>query len=125
MNLKNGYKVMYEVIEGSERVFTASKTGLFADAEEIARFDIGSYKVVYQRGNEFFGIDAEGVETSLDAFDKVFVETSAEETPPAIDEEEPVVPEIPTEPENTEEPEETGDDEIPEGEELPEGEEEV
>ena len=76
MNLKNGYKVMYEVIEGSERVFSASKTGLFADAEEIARFEIGSYKVVYQRGEEFFGIDAEGVETKLDAFDAIFVEAT-------------------------------------------------
>ncbi|MBO5712062.1 MAG: hypothetical protein J6R47_04420 [Acholeplasmatales bacterium] len=105
MNLKNGYKVMYEVIEGSERVFSASKTGLFADAEEIARFEIGSYKVVYQRGEEFFGIDAEGVETRLDAFDAIFVEATE------VEEEvkEPVAPvvepEIPAEPEKTEEPE--------------------
>lgn len=103
MNLKNGYKTLYEVIEGSERVFSASKTGLFADAEEIARFEIGSYKVVYQRGEEFFGIDAEGVEAKLDAFDTIFVEAEVEE-----EVEEPVAPvvepEIPAEPEKTEEP---------------------
>ena len=114
MNLKNGYKVMYEVIEGSERVFSASKTGLFADAEEIARFEIGTYKVVYQRGEEFFGIDAEGVETKLDALDAIFVEaTEAEEV------EEPIAPV--SEPEKTEEPKEEDA-----GEELPdEGSEEV
>ena len=92
MNLKNGYKVMYEVIEGSERVFSASKTGLFADAEEIARFDIGSYKVVYQRGAEFFGVDAEGVETKLSAFDKIFKESTVEESKPTAEPELPVAP---------------------------------
>ena len=111
MNLKNGYKVMYEVIEGSERVFSASKTGLFADAEEIARFEIGSYKVVYQRGEEFFGIDAEGVETKLDAFDTIFVE-AAEVAEVGEEVDEPVAPVV--EPEKTEEPENTGDEEIPE-----------
>ena len=79
MNLKNGYKTLYEVIESSERVFLASKTGLFADAEEIARFDIGAYKVVYQRGDEFFGIDTEGTETRLEDLDKIFVESVADE----------------------------------------------
>lgn len=105
MNLKNGYKVMYEVIEGSERVFSASKTGLFADAEEIARFELGSYKVVYQRGEEFFGIDAEGVETRLRAFDAIFVENVAEE-------EEDVEDNI-AEPETPVEPEDTGDEQTP------------
>lgn len=106
---------MYEVIEGSERVFSASKTGLFADAEEIARFEIGSYKVVYQRGEEFFGIDAEGVETRLDALDAIFVEATEVEE----EVEEPVPPV--SEPEKTEEPkEEDAGEEVPE-----EGSEEV
>ena len=114
MNLKNGYKVMYEVIEGSERVFSASKTGLFADAEEIARFSIGSYKVVYQRGTEFFAIDAEGVETRLEAFDKIFVEaTSGDSNSDIPSTQDPVIPE-PTEPKEDEteatpeDPEESG-----------------
>ena len=112
MNLKNGYKVMYEVIEGSERVFLASKSGLFADADEIARFALGSYKVVYQRGSEFFGIDAEGVETRLEAFDAIFVESVTDV--PTEEEEEVETP--------TEEPEATTDTE----EEIPtEGTEEV
>ena len=110
MNLKNGYKVLYEVIEDSKRVFKASTTGLFKDAEEIVSYDIGAFKVVYQRGNEFFGIDAEGNELRLEAFDKIFVETSSEEdvvTPTNV--EEPVAPvnepEIPAEPEKNEEEE--------------------
>ena len=114
MNLKNGYKVMYEVIESSERVFLASKSGLFADADEIARFEIGSYKVIYQRGDKVFGVDAEGVETSLDAFDAIFVEATEVEE----EVEEPVAPEaepeIPAETEKTEEPQEDKGEELPE-----------
>ena len=111
MNLKNGYKVMYEVIEGSNRVFKASKTGLFADADTIETYPIGSFKVVYQRGNEFFGIDAEGAETKLEALDAIFAEAATEE----VEQTEPasVETEIPT-------PVETEEviDELPEDEEV-------
>lgn len=102
MHLKNGYKVLYEVIEDSKRVFKASTTGLFEDAENIASYDIGAFKAVYQRGNELFGIDAEGNETALDAFNKIFVEaTSNEETPAPTNIEEPTVePEVPVAPQS-------------------------
>ena len=84
MNLKNGYKVMYEVIEGSERVLSASKTNLFADAEEIARFGKDAYDVIYQRGNDVFAVDAEGNETKISALDKLLVELPEEVEEPVV-----------------------------------------
>ena len=119
MNLKNGYKTLFEVIEDSQRVFLASKTNLFIDAEEIARFDIGTYKVVYQRGAEFFGIDAEGVETKLVAFDKIFIEDEEEVDVAEVTESDPATVDEPIMP--AAEPELPSEDE----DDLPEDEEEV
>ena len=77
MKLENGYKVIYEVIDDTNRTFKASKTGSIVDAEVIAEFARGSYKLVYQRGNKLFG-SVKNVPTDEDVeltdFDKVFVE---------------------------------------------------
>ena len=124
MNLKNGYKVMYEVIEDGKRTFLASKTGVFADAKEIDSFAFGSYKTVYQTTEGLFGRTADGNDIRLEAFDKVFVED--------VEDNETVEPTDTTEPTNepaqssdetetpVEEPEEpvSGDDESTENPEV-------
>ena len=94
MKLENGYKVIYEVIDDTNRTFKASKTGSIVDAEVIAEFARGSYKLVYQRGNKLFG-SVKNVPTDEDVeltdFDKVFVaaEDNTEEIP-AVEEPAPV-----------------------------------
>ena len=130
MNLKNGYKTLYEVVKKGKRIFLATKTGVFADAEEIASFDIGTYKSVYETPEGLFGRTDEG-DVRLDVFDKVFVEaTESEDTvePDNGEDEgtdEPVVDptDEPQDPEDTEPEEEPGDEpeQIPES---TEGEEE-
>ena len=77
MNLKNGYKVMYEVIGDDSRVIKASKNGCFEGAEEIATLTT-KYEVVYQRGTEIIGKLANGTEEKID-LDKVLVEAKVEE----------------------------------------------
>jgi hypothetical protein len=77
MNLQNGYKVIFEKAADGKRAFFASKTGLFADAEQIGEeFEIGQYKLIYEKGGRFYGsesgIPADG-DHCFDAFDKVFV----------------------------------------------------
>lgn len=112
MQLKNGYKVMYEIIEDNKRIFKASTTGVLKDAKEILSIDIGTYKVVYQKGNAIFGIKADGSEIELN-LNEVFVETKEDEVAPAS-------VEVPVE-EPTIEPEVISEDK----EELPEESEEV
>ena len=112
MDLKNGYKVMYDRIEGKERVFFASKTGAFEDAEEIVRVPLGTYKAVYEKDGVIYGSPSgtfEDVE-EIKGFEKLFV-VAAEEQP----EEQP---DEPQEPEQPEEPEQPQDPEVqePEGE---------
>ena len=87
MDLKNGYKVVYEVIEtrGEDkvRVFKASKTGVFADAEVIAEAKIGEYKLIYEKDGNFYG-SVSGLPTEADTcfedFDKLFKDTAEEPT---------------------------------------------
>ncbi len=54
MNLQNGYKVIYEKASNGEHVFSASKTGLFADAEELGRLVEGEYKLIYEKDGQLF-----------------------------------------------------------------------
>ena len=101
MNLKNGYKVMYEVIEDSNRVFKASTTGLFEDAESVATYAIGAFKAIFEdEEHMLYGIDAEGAKIYLDDINALFVEGDA-----TTDTEEVVEPNVPVEDEKTEEPE--------------------
>ena len=60
MDLKNGYKVLYEVIEdkgdsGKFRIFKASATGTLADAVEILKAKMGTYKLVYEKNGKIYG----------------------------------------------------------------------
>ena len=55
MNLQNGYKVIYEKAADDKRTFCASKTGVFADAEEIGRLAVGEYKLIYEKNGQVFG----------------------------------------------------------------------
>ena len=86
MNLKNGYKVLYDAVDGAERVCTASKTGLPKDAEEILRTTIGEYKLIYQNAEGKICGSATGIPAAGDKvfteFDKVFVESTPEEETP-------------------------------------------
>lgn len=118
MNLKNGYKVLYDAVDGAERVITASKTGTSEGAEEILRTAIGEYKLIYQDAEGKICGSATGIPAADDKvfaeFDKVFVEATSEEEPPVSDpvEEsqvetpvvEPEVPETPAVNETEEEP---------------------
>jgi hypothetical protein len=91
MNLQNGYKVIYEKIADGKRTFLASKTGIFADAEAIAEFETGKYKLVYEKNGKIYcsesGVPAD-TDQPAEAFDKVFTEgeltedESAEEEKP-------------------------------------------
>lgn len=64
MELKNGYKVIYDKATNGEHIFYASKTGAFADAEEIVKVAAGEYKLIYEKAGHVYGsktgIPAEG-----------------------------------------------------------------
>lgn len=113
MNLKNGYKVLYDAVDGTERVITASKTGTPEGAEEIIRAAIGEYKLIYQNAEGKICGSETGIPASNDKvfteFDKVFVEdTSNEDTSSSNQVEEPQVenPEVPVDPTNNQSEEE-------------------
>jgi hypothetical protein len=76
MNLQNGYKVIYDSAVNNEHTFYASKTGVFADAEEIVKLAAGEYKLVYEKNGCVYGsktgVPAEG-DTCFTEFNKVFV----------------------------------------------------
>jgi hypothetical protein len=101
MELKNGYKVIYDKAANGEHVFYASESGIFADAEEIAKIAAGEYKLVYEKAGRVYGsesgIPAEG-DYCFEAFDKVFVEAEAGNEADAANEE-PVAPVAEEEPE--------------------------
>ncbi len=90
MTLKNGYKVIYEVIENREdagltRVFKASKTGVFEDAEVIGEAKIGEYKLIYEKDGKIYG-STSGVPSDdaandfcFEDFEKVFTEAVADD----------------------------------------------
>lgn len=102
MNLKNGYKVIYEKAADGKRTFYASKTGLFADAEVIAEATIGEYKLIYEKSGMFYGsttgIPAED-DYCFEEFKAVFEEGYAAEDTPADKptETEPETPTVDTE----------------------------
>ena len=109
MNLKNGYKVLYDAVDGAERVITASKTGSSEGAEEILRTAVNEYKLIYQDAEHKIRGSVTGIPAADDKvfteFDKVFVEdTSEEEAPAPTNIEEPEVPATPVVDEPEEEP---------------------
>lgn len=123
MELKNGYKVIYDEAANGEHIFSASKTGVFADAEELVKIAAGEYKLVYEKDGKLYGsatgIPADG-DTHLSGFDKVIVaddEGEEASTEPDAVNEEPAADPIAEEPEvSSETPVEdeapaTGDDE--------------
>lgn len=83
MELKNGYKVIYDIASNNEHVFYASTSGLFDDkCKEICRLTGGQYKLIYEKNGQFFG-SASGIPTADDkpiseAFNKVFIEETEE-----------------------------------------------
>ena len=54
MILQNDYKVLYEKVADGKRTFFASKSGAFADAEQISEFEIGKYKLVYEKNGKIY-----------------------------------------------------------------------
>ena len=81
MNLKNGYKVLYEVVEDGNRVFKASTTGNPVDAEIVDTIANGTYKLVYQDADHKLRGSVSGVPSSNDPFlalNSVFFENVAE-----------------------------------------------
>ena len=97
MELKNGYKVIYDVAKNGERNFYASKTGVFADAEPLLEsVKIGDYKLIYEKEGMFYG-STTGIPAADDycfeAFNKVFVEGTEEVTTAEVEQsEEPTTP---------------------------------
>jgi hypothetical protein len=89
MDLKNGYKVIYDLAKDGKRNFYASKTGVFADAEPIfTDVEIGDYKLIYEKDGMFYG-STTGIPTANDIcfeeLNKVFVEEKPEEAVVAED----------------------------------------
>ena len=85
MNLQNDYKVLYEKVADGQRTFFASKSGAFADAEQIGEpIEIGKYKLVYEKNGKIYGSESgipnfnengEPVDSAFNSFDEIFVET--------------------------------------------------
>lgn len=86
MNLQNGYKVIYDKAANGEHVFCASKTGVFADAEELGRLAVGEYKLIYEKNGQLY-CSATGTPSDEDkeftAFKKVVENGYAEPKHPA------------------------------------------
>lgn len=120
MNLKNGYKVLYDAVDGAERVITASKTGSPEGAEEILRTTMGEYKLIYQDAEGKICGSATGIPAADDKvfteFDKVFVEDTESESTVEPDNKEDEGVDEPQDPEVTEPEDESGDEpeQIPE-----------
>ena len=105
MELKNGYKVIYEKIADGTRAFYASenvKCDPTVD-DKIIEAEIGKYKLVYEKAGRVYGSES-GIPTDGDfcfeGFDKVFVEAVAGEESDAINDEPTVEPDVVVEPEN-------------------------
>lgn len=101
MNLQNGYKVLYEKVADGKRTFFASKTGIFADAEQISdEFEIGKYKLIYERDGRVYasesGVPAED-DVCMEAFDKVVLDESVAMPDEEVEVENTVLPETPAE----------------------------
>lgn len=89
MNLQNGYKVIYDKAADGEHIFYASKTGIFASADEIGRFTASEYKLIYEKNGQIFG-STTGIPADSDKefteFKKVFEEGYEEILVPAYTE---------------------------------------
>lgn len=89
MNLQNGYKVIYEKAANGEHVFFASKTGTFADAEELGRLIEGEYKLIYEKNGQLFcsstGIPAESDEEFIVFKKAIEADTTEQKHPAYID----------------------------------------
>jgi hypothetical protein len=90
MNLQNGYKVLYEKVADGKRTFFASKSGTFADAEQIGEaIEIGKYKLIYEKNGKIYcsesGVPAD-TDQPTEAFDKIFAEDAPTEDEPAEEE---------------------------------------
>lgn len=100
MELKNGYKVIYDKAANNEHVFFAAKTNGFTGAEEIVSVAAGEYKLVYEKAGKFYGsktgVPAEGDYCFVE-FDKVFAEEAS--APVVVNEDQPTVETIVEEPE--------------------------
>jgi hypothetical protein len=90
MDLKNGYKVVYEKIADGKRTFYATKNVKCDPTVDdvIVEATIGEYKLIYEKDGKFYGsisgIPAEGdfcFET--ENFKKVFVDGYEGEVPAA------------------------------------------
>ena len=89
MNLQNGYKVLYEVAANGKRTFYASKSGVFADAEQVGEpVEIGKYKLVYEKDGKIYcsetnipNLDENGnpVDVAIESFNEIFVESEKNE----------------------------------------------
>ena len=88
MILQNDYKVLYEKVADGKRTFFASKSGTFADAEQIGEFEIGKYKLVYEKNGKIycsennvpsFNENGEPTDVAVDSFDAVFTKNGEEE----------------------------------------------
>ncbi len=83
MDLKNGYKVIYEKIADGTRTFYATKNVKCDPTvdDKIVEAEIGKYKLIYEKGGRFYGSES-GIPADSDfcfeGFDKVFVETEEE-----------------------------------------------
>jgi len=112
MDLKNGYKVIYEKAADGVRTFYASKNVKCDPTvdDKIVEAEIGKYRLIYEKAGRFYGSET-GIPADSDYcfedFDKVFVEAMAE--PTAIAEDEAVTPVV----EPTVEPEIEPEVEVP------------
>lgn len=88
MILQNDYKVLYEKVADGKRTFFASKSGAFADAEQIGEFEIGKYKLVYEKNGKIycsennvpsFDENGEPTDVAVDSLDVVFVKDEEDE----------------------------------------------
>lgn len=110
MELKNGYKVIYEQTADGKRTFYATKTATCDPTVDdmIVEATIGEYKLVYEKNGRVYGsktgVPAEG-DKYFTEFDKVFeadVEETEEEEPVETTEDEPTF-DLPTYEEGEEE----------------------
>lgn len=89
MNLQNGYKVIYEKADGSERVFYASKSTGYpaADDVKLASFNNADFigKVVYEHNGKLYvstgtvpayDENGEPTDTVIEGFEEVFIEAA-------------------------------------------------
>ena len=88
MNLQNGYKVLYEKVADNKRTFLASKSGFFADAEQIGEaVEIGKYKLIYEKNGKIYCSESYAPaeeDVCIESFDELFVEADEEEEPEIV-----------------------------------------